>query len=120
MHELSIVQNILEMVREHLPSEASRHLKSVRIRVGDGAGVVKDSLEFCFNAVISETPMQGAVLEIEPVPFVVKCNSCGKTSANESGVFLCLFCGGNDVIMVSGNELHVTAIELFDEKELMV
>ena len=93
-------------------------MKSIRIRVGDGAGVVRDSLEFCFNAIIAETPMQGAVLEIEPVPFAVKCNSCGRVSTNESGIFLCLFCNESDVTMVSGNELQVTAIELFDEKEL--
>jgi hydrogenase nickel incorporation protein HypA/HybF len=120
MHELSIAQNILEIVRERLPAGVSCQVKSVRIRVGGSAGIVPDSLEFCFNAIITETPMQGAVLEIERVPFVVKCNSCSKTSTNESGIFLCSFCGGNDVTMISGNELQVTAIELFDEKELMV
>ena len=120
MHELSIAQNILEIVREHLHAGVSCQVKSVRIRVGDGAGIVTDSLEFCFNTIIAETPMQGAVLDIERVPFVVKCNSCGKTSTNESEIFLCSFCDGNDVTMVSGNELQVTAIDLFDEKELTV
>ena len=120
MHELSIAQNILEIVREHLPAGVSCQVKSVRIKVGDGAGIVPDSLDFCFNTIIAETPMQGAVLEIESVPFVVKCNLCGKISTNESGIFLCLFCNKSDVTMVSGNELQVTAIELFDEKELAV
>jgi hydrogenase nickel incorporation protein HypA/HybF len=120
MHELSIAQNILEIVAEHIPAGTTSQVKSVRIKVGDGAGIVSDSLEFCFNAIIAETPMQGAVLEIEPVPFVVKCNSCGKISTNENGMFLCLFCGVNNVTMVSGNELQVSAIELFDEKEVAV
>ncbi len=120
MHELSIAQNILEIVKEHLPEGMSGQVKSVRIRVGDGAGIVRDSLEFCFNTITAETTMQRAVLEIETVPFVVKCNSCGKTSTNVSEIFLCSFCDGNDVTMVSGNELLVTAIELFDEKELAV
>ena len=120
MHELSIAQNILEIVKEHLPAGVPSQVKSVRIRVGYGAGIVPDSLEFCFNAIIAKTPMQGAVLEIERVPFVVKCNTCGKTSSNESEIFLCSFCDGNDVTMVSGNELQVIAIDLFDEKELAV
>ncbi len=120
MHELSIAQNILEIVREHLPAEVPCQVKSVRIRVGYGAGIVPDSLEFCFSALIAKTPLQGAVLEIERVPFVVKCNTCGKCSSNESEIFLCSFCGGNDVTMVSGNELQVIAIDLFDEKELTV
>jgi len=119
MHELSIAQNILEIAKEHLPGGASHRVKSIRIRVGEGAGIVRDSLEFCFNAVIAGTEMEGSVLEIERVPFVVKCNSCGKKSANGGEILLCSFCNGNDVKMISGNELLVTAIELIDEKELI-
>ncbi len=120
MHELSIAQNIVEIVGEHIPAGSSRRVKTVRIELGESAGVVADSLEFCFNTITSGTEMQGAVLEIERVPFVVECNSCGKTSTNEREVFLCSFCNGNDVKMISGNELQVKAIELFDEKELVV
>jgi hydrogenase nickel incorporation protein HypA/HybF len=120
MHELSIAQNILEIAKEHLPGGASRRVKTIRIRVGESAGIVCDSLEFCFNTVIAGTEMQGSVLEIERVPFVVKCNSCGKTSTNESEIFLCSFCNGNDVTMISGNELLVVAVELIDEEELAI
>ena len=120
MHELSIAQNILEIAKEHLVGGSSRRVKTVRIKVGESAGVVCDSLEFCFTTVIAGTEMQGAALEIERVPFVVKCNSCDKKSTNESQIFLCSFCNGNDVKMISGNELLVTAIELIDEKELTV
>jgi len=119
MHELSIAQNILEIVAENLPGEI-RRVKSVKVKVGDGAGVVPDSLEFCFNTIIAGTPMQGAILEIEAVPFVMRCNSCGNISTNEGEIFLCPFCHGNDLEMISGNELQVDAIELFDEKETMV
>ena len=118
MHELSLAQNIFEIVGEHLPKEAFRQVKSVKLRVGEVAGVVPDSLEFCFNAIAAGTPLQGAVLEVERVPCVMKCNSCGNISSNESGIFLCSFCNGNDLKMISGNELQVTAIELFDEKDV--
>ncbi len=120
MHELSIAQNILEIVGEHLPAGEFRRVKCVKVKVGDGAGVVPDSLEFCFNVIIAGTSMEGAVLEIEPVPFVMKCNSCGNISTNEGEIFICSFCNGNDLTMISGNELQVSAIELFDEKEATV
>ena len=118
MHELSIAENILEIVKEHLPAGVSCHVKSVKIKIGDGAGVVPDSLEFCFNTIIAGTEMQGAALEIEHVPFAVECNSCGRTSTNGSEFFVCSFCNGSDVKITSGNELLVTAINLMDEKEL--
>ena len=120
MHELSIAQNILEVVKEHLPTDPVQRVKSVTVKVGDGAGVVLDSLEFCFDTLITGTPMHGAVLNIEQVPFVLQCNACGNFSTNDSGIFICSFCNGSDLKMISGNELQVAAIELFDEKEAMV
>jgi hydrogenase nickel incorporation protein HypA/HybF len=120
MHELSIAQNILEIVKEHLPAEKTQRVNSICIKVGDGAGVVIDSLEFCFNSITAGTPLQEATLKIERVPFVVRCNVCGKTSINENGFFLCSFCEGGDVVLVSGNELEVSAIELVDEEEMVV
>ncbi len=117
MHELSIAQNILEIVEEHLPIGVNGRMKSVKLKVGNGAGVVPDSLEFCFNTIITGTAMEGVTLEIERVPFVMKCNSCGNITTNEGEIFLCSFCKGNDLKMISGNELQVVGIELFDEKE---
>jgi hydrogenase nickel incorporation protein HypA/HybF len=88
--------------------------------VGDGAGVVIDSLEFCFNSITAGTPLQETTLKIERVPFVVRCNACGKSAVNENGFFLCTFCEGSDVALISGNELEVSAMELADEKEILV
>ena len=120
MHELSIAQNILDIVRDHLPLGKMQMVKAVTIKVGDGAGVVKDSLEFCFNSITAGTPMQETALKIDRVPFIVRCRACGRTSTNESEFFFCTFCEGSDVALVSGDELEVSAIELADEKEGMV
>ena len=119
MHELSIAQNIVEIVEQHLPEIGVREVKSVKLKVGDLSGVVPDSVKFCFDAMTAGTRLQGATMEIEHVPFVLKCNKCGKDSTNESGIVLCDFCGGSDARIISGNELLVTEIELFDEKEVL-
>lgn len=118
MHELSIAQNIVDIVQQHLPKDGLSEIKSVKLKIGELAGVVPDSLEFCFSAITAGTSLQGAALEIERVPFLVKCNKCGKVSTNESGFFLCGFCGSVETTMISGNELQVTEIELIDEKEV--
>jgi len=118
MHELSIAQNILDIIGEHVPSEQRRQIRIIRLKVGEQAGVVPESLEFCFNTLIEGTNLQGAVLEMERVPFMVKCNTCGNASGNESGILLCSSCSGNDVTMISGNELQITAMEISDEVEI--
>jgi hydrogenase nickel incorporation protein HypA/HybF len=87
----------------------------VKIRVGHLSGVVADSLEFCFTAITQGTRLQGTVLDIEQVPFVLKCRSCSMSFESEAGVVLCPACGGSDTEVLSGTELHVVEIELYDE-----
>lgn len=114
MHELSIAQSIVELVRANVPAADVQSVKSVKIRVGKMSGVVADSLEFCFTAITQETPLQGAGLDIERVPFVMKCRSCGTLFESEAGIVLCPTCGAVDTEVLSGTELQVVEIEVLD------
>jgi hydrogenase nickel incorporation protein HypA/HybF len=114
MHELSIAESILEIVRTNVPPEEQYSVKSVKLKVGKLAGVVADSLDFCFTAITQETPFKGVVLDIELIPFVVKCKGCGASSESEAGVVLCPACGSAETDVVSGTELQVIEIELHD------
>ncbi len=118
MHELSIAQNIIEIIGEHIPSEQRGQVKSIKLKLGEHAGVVPESLEFCFSSLIDGTSLRGAVLEIERVPFMVLCNSCGRSSLSESGILYCSVCDGTDVVLISGNELQISALELWDEEKV--
>jgi hydrogenase nickel incorporation protein HypA/HybF len=114
MHELSIAQNIFEIVQANLPVADAGSVKSVKIRVGQLSGVVPDSLEFCFTAITQGTPLQGAILDIEQVPFILKCRSCSMSFESEAGIVLCPTCGGTDTEVISGTELQVVEIEVND------
>jgi hydrogenase nickel incorporation protein HypA/HybF len=117
MHELSIAQSIVEIVEQHLPAGNGAGVRSVRLRIGDFAGVVPDSLEFCFSAVTAGTRLDGASLDIERVALVCKCQDCHRTFPVRESVFRCPTCSGGQVAIVTGRELQVTEIELFDEGE---
>ncbi len=117
MHELSIAENIVEIIQDHVPSSGLSRVRNVKLKIGELAGVVPDSLEFCFDAITDQTPMRDAVLVVEHVPFVIECHTCGLVSTNDVGIILCARCGSDETKMVSGNELLVMAIEMLDEKE---
>jgi len=119
MHELAIAQDILDIVREHVPERRAVALRSVKLRVGGLSGVVPESLEFCFSAIVAETPWQGAHLDIERVPTVLDCNACGERFQTADMIFECARCGGSSVRIVSGNDLHIVSFEL-DEEQLEV
>jgi hydrogenase nickel incorporation protein HypA/HybF len=114
MHELSIAQNILEIVNHYVPSEKFHEVKAVKLRIGAFAGVVAESLEFSFQVLTRNTPLQTSQLEITHIPFSLQCNACGKISTNDSGVSICGECGKADTRILSGTELDITEIELFD------
>ena len=115
MHELSIAQDIMDIVHQYVPENDCSTVKTVKIQVGTVAGIVSDSLEFCFGAIAAGTPLAGAKLEIEHVPFTVECSTCNVISANDAGITLCPACGGMDTRVLSGTEMNVLEIELFDE-----
>ncbi|NLV30251.1 MAG: hydrogenase maturation nickel metallochaperone HypA [Acidobacteria bacterium] len=114
MHELGIAENILEIVRQSIPEGLARDIRKIRVRVGRFAGVVPDSLDFCFGVMAGESEMPGAALLIEEVPTSCRCRGCGREFELEELVFLCPHCGGSDLEVISGKELEVVDIELVD------
>jgi hydrogenase nickel incorporation protein HypA/HybF len=117
MHELSVAQSIVDIVEQYLPVGNGLPVKIVRLKIGAMAGVVPDSLVFCFTAITAGTKLEGAQLSIVHIPFCLRCKSCGTTSENEFGTVLCPQCGSSETTMVSGNELQVTEIELDEMRE---
>jgi len=114
MHELSIAQEIIGIVNQYVADPKPNSIKSVRVRVGKLSNILVDSLTFCFEAIISDTPLKGAMLEIIETPVKINCKGCNKESEIEPPVFACPVCGNNQIRIVSGTELRVDEIELFD------
>ncbi len=67
MHEFGIAQGILDIVRAHVPPDQASAVREVRLRIGDRAGVLVESLEFCFGAAVAGSPYASAVLAVDRV-----------------------------------------------------
>lgn len=116
MHELSIAQNILEIVRQSIPDGDLRDVRVIRLKVGTISGVVADSLEFCFAAAVAGTALAESRLAIESVPFRIRCERCNKEFTNDIGFVVCPECDGTQTTILSGRELQVSEIELDDHR----
>ena len=117
MHELSVAQEILGIVHQYVPDPKPNTVKSVKVSIGKLSNVLKDSLTFCFDAITSDTPLKGTTLEIIELPVKIQCASCNKVSEIDEPVFACPSCGDNQIKIISGTELKVDEIELFDENQ---
>jgi hydrogenase nickel incorporation protein HypA/HybF len=65
MHELSVIQSIVDAIVEKLgDTEVAR----VRLVIGRQAGVVVDAIRFSFDLVTEGTTLAGAALDIDEPP----------------------------------------------------
>lgn len=114
MHELGIAENILQIVQQAAPENQAMNVRLIRVRVGRLSGVVPDSLEFCFSAIVNQTELEQARLMIEQVPIVYRCQGCAHQFQMDDFSFFCPECQGNRLELISGRELEVVDIELAD------
>ncbi len=117
MHELTLAAGILDIVQHNVRDADAARVRAVRVRVGDLAGVVPDSLAFCFAAIVAGTPYAAAVLEIDRVPAEAVCSECGRVTGLSGAQFVCPSCGALGMAIRHGDELHVVDVELDDARE---
>ncbi|MBR8833389.1 MAG: hydrogenase maturation nickel metallochaperone HypA [Stigonema ocellatum SAG 48.90 = DSM 106950] len=76
MHEVGMMQNILDAAVVRAKDEGAQHIRIVQMRVGEASGVVADSLEFAFDITKKGTIASDAKLQVENVPVVCYCSNC--------------------------------------------
>ncbi len=116
MHEMGIAMEIIDIAEASIPAgmEAAR-VESVNLRVGKLSAIVPESLKFCFDVAIKETRLEGARLNIEQVPVVATCKDCGANWTIDEPAFACEKCGSGSIELISGKELDIVSIEVFDK-----
>ena len=90
MHELSLSGAIVNTVVKHA---AGRPVSLVSLRVGALRQVVPDTLEFYFEFVSKGTVCEGARLEQELIPALLRCAGCGREWEIDMPIFMCPDCG---------------------------
>lgn len=116
MHELSIAEAILAIVREHA---GGRRVTRVDVQVGHLRQVVPDALSFAFELVADGTEVEGAELVLGGIPAEGRCRACGACSGLPSFPLRCGACGSLDVEVVRGEELCVESLEVTDEQPVL-
>jgi hydrogenase nickel incorporation protein HypA/HybF len=114
MHEMSIAQNIIEIVEEISKENQVENVRKVIVKIGKLVAVVPDSLLFCYEALTTGTRLEDSELEINIIPILGECKTCGKKFEVESYFFTCPFCKSNEVRITQGQELNISELEVDD------
>jgi hydrogenase nickel incorporation protein HypA/HybF len=126
MHELSIAQRLVEQIEDELAVRADAAMRGgepplcgkigrVVVRVGALSGVLPAALASAFPSAAAASTIGDAILEIEECPAILWCDGCGKEQTLlAAGRMRCPQCGVLSRKLVSGRQLELTSIEVFN------
>ena len=115
MHELSIMQSILDIALEYASKNNANKITKINLEIGELTGFVTDWMQRYFDSVSEGTIADNAEVVIEWKPAIIKCGSCRKESriTKDDNLFECPVCNSNSEIeIISGKEYNLVSIEV--------
>jgi hydrogenase nickel incorporation protein HypA/HybF len=111
VHELSIAHSIVETILGAAEPSEKTDVREVRLRVGALAGVMKDSLLFCYDIATQDTALAGSKLIVHEVPVRIFCATCAE-ERELPGVqlFRCPVCETPSGEIRQGRELEIESL----------
>lgn len=115
MHEMSIAQNLIQIIDEEMQKHEVHKLNKVKIVHGQLSHIVPEALETAFEVLTQGTRMQGAAISLEEKPLRAKCRECGREFSPEGEDLIIMTCPscqtefGHEIL--SGKELFIEEIE---------
>lgn len=114
MHELGIAESILNRATQESVQRGGARLTKVGVCIGELSGVDPAALSFGWEALVKDTPLEGAILEIDFRKRVQRCTACAHEFETNMLFIACPNCGADQTVCISGDELDITFIELED------
>lgn len=122
MHEYSLAHSLLSGLLEHLSTNpVEGRIAKVHVRQGELLILSEEALKEAWRILAEDTPLASSELEIEKVPVVVHCPSCGyRGNARylaEKGwhqaipILACPECGAQ-VEIVEGRDLAIVGLSV--------
>ncbi|NNJ73310.1 MAG: hydrogenase maturation nickel metallochaperone HypA [Enterobacterales bacterium] len=112
MHEMSLCENLVEIVVNSANNEAVSRIERIYLEIGQLSCVEVDAMLFCFDVVAQGTIAAGAQLIIEQVPGQAKCHQCKTEFAVTSHYAICPSCEHHKFTVISGDQMQIKNMEV--------
>ena len=113
MHEVSIVDGILKTVIDTARGAGASRVVSVKLRIGDMREVVRESLDFAWEAFRDDDPLTvDCTLDVENISPRSACVQCGHEFEHDRFHCRCPQCGSGQTITLAGKELEIVSMEI--------
>jgi hydrogenase nickel incorporation protein HypA/HybF len=116
MHELSIVEALIEQVRRELQRAGQNgRVRRLELSIGRLSGVNCDSVRFAFGLIAVGTLLENAELTIHEPKAVCCCRACNARAEIDDLVIQCPQCGSAEISIDGGRDLLLQSIEIEDQ-----
>lgn len=111
MHELSIAENIIDIVESYRREQDFTRCNSITLRLGLLSAVDEESLRFAFEALSEDGPYAETVLKVEKTYPKATC-SCGRSFEVRDFCYTCPECGSVTAELTGGDDLNIVQLEV--------
>ncbi len=107
MHELSLLENVREILENHALSQNFTKITQVTLEIGKLSSVEPDALRFGFDVVMKGSLAEHAELIISDLAGLGICQQCGLQVELETLYDPCPHCGSPLVKIIQGAEMKI-------------
>lgn len=111
MHELSLMQNIVDIIEKSAAEEGLERITKVRLVVGEMSSAVPTALRFAFESIKPGTVFEEAELDIERQEIKLECQDCQHVFSSDSVRFVCPRCESRRIEVLQGEDLYIDFYE---------
>ena len=113
MHELSIVEALIEQVEKEVERSGHRgRVTGLDVAIGRLSGVNTEAFRFAFEMLAPGTSLEAAQIRIAEPHAMCRCQGCGAATEVDELVVQCPECGSGDLFLEGGRDLWLHSIEL--------
>jgi hydrogenase nickel incorporation protein HypA/HybF len=115
MHELSIVEALIDQVGEELDRVGQRgRVLRLELNIGRLSGVHPDAVRFAFGLLRPGTIVENAEIAIEEPKAVCQCHACNARTELDDLLFECPQCASTEITIEGGRDMTLQSIEIED------
>jgi len=110
MHEFSIAQNIIEIVKDAVTKHQAGKVKEVVLGIGTLSGIEITALDTALESLVPGTILEGSEIKKNIIRAMAKCRQCNTQFEPEAYYSCCTHCGAFGPEILSGTELKVLSV----------
>ncbi len=112
MHELAIVESLLDLALSHAKQANAKRVTELHLAIGDLSSYVDDSIQFYWDTMSQDTLCEGAKLNFRRIPALMACLDCGNSYKLDHELKPCPQCGGCRVKVTAGDDFRLDSIDV--------